>query len=333
MGDLVKTVALTNSREKSCVDVHCDCNGMRSIVQQFSTIRMCELLGKGKGKILQAYSTRAKRIAATYARFYLETEDGGNSDLKGRHYWMALGAFASKTVACSLDMLRVEMLPTVFQGLAKGNLWLFYDISGWHYYYNKYPQSFDLCVNQRDAAQYLKPVQAQMNFYPWKNEALPKIKNMSECTHIKRAFQKTKEFETQKNPSKRPAIQMANLLAIADHEQGVILQPLIYEDPDFSKWVERQRCALIQWASPDLQLVFNHACDTRNALRKSIAPDDTVLENLKSRMAWIAAAANRFHHLMQTESAYMENELKTIAGWVNLSDAGLETDPVFAPPF
>jgi hypothetical protein len=50
MGDLVKTVALTNSREKSCVDVHCDCNGMWSIVQQFSTIRMCELLGKGKGK-------------------------------------------------------------------------------------------------------------------------------------------------------------------------------------------------------------------------------------------------------------------------------------------
>ncbi|NQE49183.1 DUF2515 family protein [Herbaspirillum rubrisubalbicans] len=333
MGDLVKTVAPTNTTEKSFTEVACDCNDMWSIVQQFSTIRLCEQKGKGSGKILQAYSTRAKRIAATYARFYLETEDGGNADFKGRHYWMALGAFASKTVACSLDMLRVEMLQTVFQGLGKGNLWLFYDISGWHYYYNKYRQSFDLCINQRNAAKYLQPVQEQMNFYPWKDEALPKIKNMSDCAYIKVAFQKTSEFEGQKNVSKRPPIQMANLLAIADHEQGVILQPLIYEDPDFAKWVRRQRWMLIQWASPDLQLVFNHACDTKNVLLKSVAPDDTVLENLKSRMFWISAAASKFHHLMQTQTAYMEKELHAIADWVNLSDDGLEIEPAYMQPF
>jgi len=333
MGDLVKTVAKTNTTEKSCAEINCDCKSMWSIVQQFSTVRLCELQGRGQGKILQAYSTRAKRIAATYARFYLETEDAGNPDFKGRHYWMALGAFASKTVACSLDMLRVVMLQTVFQGLAKGNFWLFADISGWHYYYNKYPQSFDLCVPKRDASEYLKPVQAQLNHYPWKDDALPKIKNMSGHKHIKIAFQKTREFEVEKNASKLPAIQMANLMAIADHEQGVILQPLIYEDPDFSKWVQRQRSAFIHWASPDLQLVFNHACDTKDALLKSIAPRETELEDLKSRMSWILSAANKFHRLMQTEHVYMETELNIIAGWVNLSDAGLENNPSLAQPF
>ena len=34
---------------------------------------------------------------------------------------------------------------------------------------------------------------------------------------------------------------MDNLLAIADHEQGIILQPLIYEDPDFVRWLKVQR--------------------------------------------------------------------------------------------
>ncbi|WP_157451420.1 DUF2515 family protein [Caldimonas taiwanensis] len=52
---------------------------------------------------------RARRLAAIYARFYPELEDGGKPQWKGRFYWMALGAFASKTVACSLEMVRVNM--------------------------------------------------------------------------------------------------------------------------------------------------------------------------------------------------------------------------------
>jgi hypothetical protein len=54
-------------------------------------------------------AVRARRLAAIYARFYPELEDGGKPQWKGRFYWMALGAFASKTVACSLEMVRVNM--------------------------------------------------------------------------------------------------------------------------------------------------------------------------------------------------------------------------------
>lgn len=98
---------------------------MWSIVQQMSTKRLCDSTGKNEGTIIPVYRDRAERIAATYARLYLETEDYGDISKKGRFYWMALGAFASKTVACSLCDTRVALIGTVFKGLAKGNLWLF----------------------------------------------------------------------------------------------------------------------------------------------------------------------------------------------------------------
>jgi hypothetical protein len=93
-------------------------------------VRLCILTGCLKGHFVDNYAVRARRIAATYARFYLEMEDGCDVTKKGRFYWMALGAFASKTVACSLEDIRVTSIKTVKEGLGKGNLWLFNDISG-----------------------------------------------------------------------------------------------------------------------------------------------------------------------------------------------------------
>lgn len=107
---------------------------------------------------------------------------------------------------------------------------------------------------------------------------------------------------------------MEHLLAIADHEQGVILQPLMYDDPKFAVWVQRQR-GWLSWFSPILQLVFTHACETDNPNLKSVAPEKTILENLKSRMYWITKAAERFHGLMQDQTELMENELKIMASW------------------
>jgi len=100
----------------------------------------------------------------------------------------------------------------------------------------------------------------------------------------------------------------------------VILQPLIYDDPEFAGWIKTQRAWYANWASPPLQLVFTHACDTDKPELKSVAPEGTELENLKSRMKWIGEAAKQFHGLMQRNTAFMESELRTIAGWVNMPD-------------
>ena len=324
MADPTTVIATTNTTPNSCVDVKCDCNTMWSMAQQYSYLRLSDEIEPFKSKLVKDYAVRARRISATYARFYLEQEDGGDMKKKGRFYWMALGAFASKTVACTLEAWQVRLQAQATRktkdGLGKGNFWLFCDISGWHWYYCKYPDTFDMCLGSRNAANYASAVKAQVAKLPWSGEALPKIKQMAVSSHIKTGFAKVKEFENQADARRHPAIQFAHLLAIADHEQGVILQPLIYDDKDFVYWLEVQRSAWVRWASPSLELVFSSASGTDNAALKSVAPKETKLEDLNSRMKWIGQAAEKFHELMRRETTYMENELRTMAGWVALAD-------------
>jgi hypothetical protein len=148
MSDPTTVTAPTNDRPNSCVDVHCDCNTMWSMAQQFSTLRLCVETGDFRARLVKDFAVRARRIAATYARFYLELEEGGNPEYEGRYYWAALGAFASKTVACTLETWQVRTQAAVMsektrQGLGKGNFWLFFDISGWHWYHMRYPGTFE----------------------------------------------------------------------------------------------------------------------------------------------------------------------------------------------
>ncbi|MET3138670.1 hypothetical protein AAKU61_003041 [Undibacterium sp. GrIS 1.2] len=324
MADPTTVEATTNVTLNSRVEVKCDCNTMWSLAQQFSTMRLCTHTGVHKGQLVEDYAVRARRIAATYARFYLEQEEGGSPDKKGRFYWMALGAFASKTVACTFEVWQVKGLSmvtkTVWDGLGKGNLWLFCDISGWHWYYSRYQSSFTMCLPSRNANNYVKPVKIQMNHLPWKNQALPVIKNMQVSKEIQAGFAKVKQFEEETQEKRRPSIQFSHLLDIANHEQGVILQPLIYDDPAFAGWVQRQRSWYANWASPPLQLVFTHACDTEKPELKSVAPEGTKLEVFASRMSWIRGAAQQFHQLMQRNGDLMENELRMIASWVDMPD-------------
>lgn len=325
MADSTTVIAPTNTTPHSCVDVNCDCITLWSLAQQFSYLRLSDEIAPFKSKLLKNYAVRARRIAATYARFYLEQEDGGDQTKKGRFYWMALGAFASKTVACTLEDPRLRytpvMLKTTKDGLGKGNFWLFCDISGWHWYYCKHPSTFDMCLGARNSDHYTTAVKAQVKKLPWSPEALAKIKNLAVSAEIKAGFAKVKEFERTSNGVKRREVQLDHLLAIADHEQGVILQPLIYEDKDFAYWIQLQRNAWVQWASPNLELVFHSACSTSDVALKSKAPKDTKLEELKSRMKWIGEAAADFHKLMGEKKSYMEAELTAMAGWVAMADS------------
>lgn len=317
--------AKTNESDQSCVDVVCDCNTMWSIVQQMATSRLSEQTGPFKHRLIKNYAVRARRIAATYARFYLEQEDGGNPVRKGRFYWMALGAFASKTVACTLESWQVRTQAYVLsertkEGLGKGNFWLFCDISGWHWYYSKFQGSFDQCISSRNTNSYVPALKAEVAKLPWSQEALPKIKYLKVSAEILSAFRKVKEYELAGTRKAKDGLQMAHLLDVANHEQGVILQPLIYDDNDFSFWVKAQRFPVISSISPGLELVFNHACQIEEAEHKSVAPGNTKLEDFSSRMAWIKSAAGQFDKLMKKKAPYMEAQLRTMASWANLPD-------------
>lgn len=312
--------AKTNEKGQSCVDAVCDCNTMWSLAQQFSVERLSSRTGEFKGKLIQDYEVRAKRIAGTYARFYLEMERGSDPSKKGRFYWMALGAFASKTVACTLALYRVKLLPWVTDGLGKGNFWLFCDISGWHWYYANHARSFDACKESRSALAYDDNVKKLVRRLPWQEESLPVIRQLGISPHIRAGFAKVREFESTSDKKRASKIQYEHLIAIANHEQGEVLQPLIYDNWVFSGSVAAQRAPVLNWFSPDVELVFSHACQTETKSLKSVPPEGTKIEDFTSRMAWITKAADQFHLLMQESRSFMEKELRTMAGWVDLPD-------------
>ncbi len=314
---------ITNTNADSSVRIDCDCQHIWSLAQQFAFKRLSTatpIFGK-PNQLLFQYNVRARRISATYARFYLETEEHGDLSKKGRYYWMAIAAFASKTVACSLEDSRVVLIDRIHKGLAKGNMWLFYDIAPWHWAYSLDADSFRVCIKARSADSMAEPIRDSIHAMSWSPEALPKIGNLKCSDSIVEGFEKVREIES-KSPLNlvRTILQIEHLMAIAKHEQLNILQPLIYDDPDFAWWVKTQRSAWVNWASPQLKLVFAAACDTDDPELESVAPGDTQLEIYKSRMKWIAQAANKFHGLMQKKTSYMESQLQTMASWADQQD-------------
>ena len=110
----LKAKIKTNDKLNSYAKMTIKCDVKCSLAQQYTYKRLMESAqkdefgyGVGDWTLLDSYWARARRIAATYARFFLEQEDGCKSckdkdgniiDLTGRFYWMGLGAFAVKTV-------------------------------------------------------------------------------------------------------------------------------------------------------------------------------------------------------------------------------------------
>jgi hypothetical protein len=327
---------MSNQEPGSSVTIQLTCTDMWSVAQDFAHRRMAHSIqaqtpGVNIGnwrftaKFLLNYNVRARRIAASYARLYLETEEHGDPSKKGRYYWMAMGAFASKTVACVLEHPAVKYLTPdlgkVVNSFGKGNLWLFYDVAPWHWVYSQDPVSFGMCKASRNAQDAgMEPtVKRVMLAMPWAADALPKIKQFKYNSHLEAGFNAVKEIEAlpASNIKERPDAQLANLMAIAKHEQGEVLQPLIYDDDVFAFFVAAQRLPLANRLAPPLELVFAAACETHEPELKSVAPEGTRVEEYKNRMEWITKAADKFHKLMQTRQAYMESELKTIASWVD----------------
>ncbi|MCX4028572.1 hypothetical protein H0A36_14570 [Endozoicomonas sp. SM1973] len=327
---LNEPIKAVNDTPDKTVDVVCNCDFLWSLAQLFCILRLSDKAGKNEYDLINLYTARAKRIAATYARFYLETEEGGDPAKLGRYYWMALGAFASKTVFCFLDTIQVKGAYAIFiksigNSLGKGNLWLFMDIAASHWLYNNYPEHFHKgmqCERKRNANQLEQAVKAMTYDLPWAEEAIDKINNFQPSSDIVKGFKLIKSIEKIKNKNKVPNLQLGSLLAIAEHEQGTVLQPLIYNNPDFSKWARRER-DWFRWAAPTYQLVFAHTCETDAPELKSVAPNDLIVEDFDSRMHWIGNAAKKFHKLMLQQNTHMIQELQTIANWVNEPDADI----------
>jgi hypothetical protein len=380
LAENLKVTGTTNPEPNTCVDAHCNCDIIWSLAQQFA-MRQLVTRTPAHGEVLdyregnthvseEAFSKkepptfvsdrelRARRIAATYARVFLEDFHLGDKSKIGRFYWLGLGAFASKQVAATLNRWQVQAAhwSDLRAGLGLGNLWLFNDVLPWFYGYAAGADTFDKCANSRDSRHFVD--QVATNFtrqldhdtsiakVPYEVDGVTGAKKAKlgylKCTEIvKDGFKAVKDWETG-SIQKRHDAALNHLLLIAQHEQGEVLQGLIYDNPDFQKWLDRQRAALatsddtaindsmnamkygladdsslamipfVRALVPGLHLVLTSQYKTNDIRYRSNAPDRMVLQNYRKRMDWIQKAADKYDDLMQTEKEFMLGELRAI---------------------
>ncbi|WP_175857072.1 DUF2515 family protein [Burkholderia anthina] len=388
MADNLKTTAPTTPEAKTCVDAQCHCNIIWSLAQQFSMRQIVtngraqnhapdyrEGAGHASGQQIETSApafvrdseVRARRIAAAYARVFLEDFHLGDKSKVGRFYWLALGAFASKQVAATLGLWRVRYgarWSELRDGLGRGNLWLFNDVLAWFYAYAAGGDTFEKCFSLRNSDDFVD--QVKVNFTRQKDYAgsidkVPyeidgetgvqkkKLGNLRCTPIIVDGFSKVKAWEQSERRS-RPDIAFSHLILIAQHEQGEVLQGLIYDDKKFRWWLDLQRGALatsddtainhsidamqyglsdgsdvalspvIRALVPNLQLVLTAEDNADDVEFKSSAPDRLVLHDYQKRMEWIGDAAKKFHTLMQTKPRVMIGHLESIKGWSDKPD-------------
>jgi len=319
----------TNTRPGSVSKQTVDCRtlwawGQQEAIRRLTVEKRDPYSGHTRHELVASFSARAARIAATYARFYLELEDGGKPELKGRFYWMGLAAFASKQVKCGLDFIPEALtvsaggyLPNPMaigkDGLGKGNFWLFQDIFVWHWFYSHFPEQFEECAPERNALECPEMLLAGLQSLPWAEEALAVLNNFKANSYILEAFNTIDKFE-QSGIDERPDIQLKSLLIIADHEQLKILQPLIYEDYAFQKTLDLQTLTEGIPCFPLRSAAFSNACDVENEeLREQMTEGD--LYNSDDRMNFILKIAEKYHLLMQSQIEHMESSIASLSTW------------------
>ncbi|WP_288998648.1 hypothetical protein [uncultured Psychrobacter sp.] len=318
----------TNIVKNSCTTKTMPCSYTWSIAQYQCFEKLTTNADKKSStihlKVVQDGEARARRIAAVYAKFYLEHSNvNGNTRYKGRHFWMGLGAFASKTVADALGHWSSAadggVLGVVYN-FKLGNFWLYQDIAGWHFEYNQCSTNFSTCINQRNTNHYIPEVKKMVYDSHGAYDVLPKIRNLGASKYIKPAFDATKEFE--KIPSdrlsKRKAQQRINLMQLANHEQREVLQKTIYQKINFRAGLALAEIGRGKMSIPELQMVYTSKADTDDPDLKNIASDDIKLADITKRMDWIKDVAEQFIELMNGEKRNkVEGEIVKIAGWIN----------------
>ncbi len=170
--------------------VHCSCEIIWSLAQQFAMRQIVThapvhphlpdyreggpdvanaLREKGPPAFVSDLEVRARRIAAAYARVFLEDSPQGDKSKVGRFYWLGLGAFASKQVAATLALWQVDYparWSELRKGLGRGNLWLFNDILPWYFGYAVGADTFEMCAHTRDSRNLVDQVMTNLGRQP-----------------------------------------------------------------------------------------------------------------------------------------------------------------------
>lgn len=161
--------------------------------------------------------------------------------------------------------------------------------------------------------------------------ALVNLRNFPVTSSVTKAYSLLISEYDSKNNSIRLSAQQDELVAIAQQEQMAVLQPLIYSDPLLKKTMDtNHRFSRMSngWISPKFKVIFSSTATNNNPELEAVfdAPDGVIdqfigerqsLPDPEDRMEFVDQIAKKFNKLMLTKHAYMESEIKKIAGWIS----------------
>ncbi|MFK0310475.1 DUF2515 family protein [Pseudomonas sp. NPDC090233] len=298
--------------------------GQQEAIRRLSIKTRVEFKQPPRYELVENFSARAERIAGNYAKIYLELECNGKPEKKGRFYWTGLAAFASKQVMCALDYatdsnLRYLAAPILLLNktkdyLGKGNFWLFQDIFVWHWFYINHPEQFKACVGSRNWNDFSEGFQSTAKSLPWVDSAPSEARNFETNEYVERGFELVSKTEKVGVGKTRERYQYESLMAIANHEQRKILQPLIYDSWVFQRLLDSQALMEGHIGIPRRLAAMSTMCETGSP-DYDIVMTKGKLHNENERMDFISQIADRYHQLMLSEPEYMENSIETISTW------------------
>ncbi|UOO75880.1 hypothetical protein LVJ85_07395 [Neisseria sp. Dent CA1/247] len=222
----------------------------------------------------------------------------------------------------------VEVFSSMDKMLGKGNIWLFLDVMPWHYLYAKDREAFQRCRVQRKYGMLPEVMQEDLERVDGFEETVGnKSMDFSDSgkQYILKAFtalDRALVFLKQNRADSAAKEKLTHLLRLADHEQEIILQKIMYNSFIFKKYLEVSR--YLESNHPDLyrempqnELHLVASCKIKRGEERflSAAPKGIVLENLKQRMKWIADAADLYHRRMSkpVDKQFLEEQLRILA--------------------
>ncbi|PRE87341.1 DUF2515 family protein [Burkholderia gladioli] len=262
-----------NQTPDSCKDCTVTCE------HQWSMIQMDNVALEADGlNFLKDPMRRAKRTAGNYAQLFLGDE---GTDKAGRFYWPGLAAFAAKEVVAGMDLAlhflswdkaqsalgqaRMSAIVT-FYYLAKGNLWVFLEVTSWHLFYRKYGKDlFEHCKARRNVESYDPAVRKIVQGLPWamgQNDglidglkkksnplwviggdmindgaALAEMKQCQVTTYLSNGFALLESYEAA-GAQQRPDLAYKAAWQFLLHEQTLHLQAMVYNHAEFRNAID-----------------------------------------------------------------------------------------------
>ncbi|CAB3736269.1 hypothetical protein LMG24238_06213 [Paraburkholderia sediminicola] len=263
-----------NQTPDSCKDCTVSCE------DQWSSTQMENIALESKDQMfLQDPIRRAKRTAGNYAQLFLGDE---STDKAGRFYWPGLAAFAAKEVVAGMELAlqflswdkpqaaiaqaRASAVVT-FYYLAKGNLWVFLEVTTWHLFYKKYGKElFEHCKARRNVDTYDEKVKPIVKALPWATgqndglihalrkkanpmivigddlikdgSALAEMKNCQITGHLSTGFAQLELYEASSSSDERKSYAYRAAWAFLNHEQTLHLQAMVYDHPEFRSAID-----------------------------------------------------------------------------------------------